>query len=351
MSETATILAEMVDRLFADHVDVNLLNATKAGHWPQALWTLVEQQGLLWSLVPERHQGMGASFHEAYVIVRAAGQYRVPLPLPETMAANWLLASAGLDVSAGPLTIAGGLSDDTAQLHRKAAHWRLSGSIQRVAWGRIANSVILSLRHGEDTLIVRIPCDGCIVEPAVNLAGEFRDTLIFDDQRVEVARWSNKIAGAPAFALGALMRSGLMAGAMADILTRSVTYAGERRQFGRSIGKQQVVQQNLAVLAEESAAAGTAAEAAYVAFDHGNAELAVAVAKTRAGQAASQATAIAHQVHGAIGYALEHPLHASTLRLMSWRTEFGSDRYWAGVLGRRVLALGADGFWPHITAS
>ncbi len=142
-----------------------------------------------------------------------------------------------------------------------------------------------------------------------------------------------------------------MAGAIADTLARSVAYVGERQQFGRLIGKQQAVQQNLAVLAEESAAAGIAAEAAFAAFEHGDPEFQVAVAKTRVGQAASQAVAIAHQVHGAMGYALEHPLHASTLRLMSWRTEFGSDRYWAGVLGRRVLALGADGFWPHITAS
>lgn len=351
MTETATILAEMVNRLFADHVDIDLLNATKTGHWSQDLWTLVEQQGLPLSLVAERQKGMSASFEETYVIVHAAGRYRVPLPLPETMAANWLLATAGLDLPAGPLTIAGTHSNDTIRLHRHASQWHISGSIHRVAWGRIAKSVILSLMYEGKTLIVRAACDGCMVASAANLAGEFRDTLTFDDHPVEIAPWNGKIANGPVFALGALMRSGLVAGGLTDILTQSVTYVGERQQFGRPIGKQQAVQQNLAVLAEESAAAGAAAEAAFAAFDRGDPEFLVAVAKTRAGQAVSQAVPIAHQVHGAIGYALEHPLHASTLRLMSWRTEFGSDRHWAGILGRRVLELGPDGFWPHITAS
>lgn len=351
MSETTTILAEMVDRLFADHIDIDLLNATKAGRWSNDLWMLVEQQGLPLSLVAEQQKGMGASFAETYIIVHAAGRYRVPLPLPETIAANWLLATAGLDLPAGPLTIAGSHSNDTIRLHRNASHWQISGSIHRVAWGRIAKSVILSLKHEGKTLIVHAACDGCKVAAAANLAGEFRDTLIFENHPVEIAPWNHRIADEPVVVLGGLMRSGLMAGGLADILARSVTYASERQQFGRPIGKQQAVQQSLAVLAEESAAAGAAAEAAFAAFDRGDPEFLVAVAKTRTGQAVSQAVAIAHQVHGAIGYALEHPLHASTLRLTSWRTEFGGDRHWAGILGRRVLELGPDGFWPHITSN
>jgi acyl-CoA dehydrogenase len=64
-----------------------------------------------------------------------------------------------------------------------------------------------------------------------------------------------------------------------------------------------------------------------------------------------QAVGIAHQVHGAIGFTLEHPLHWSTRRLMAWRTEFGSDRHWAVILGRQVLDLGPSCFWPQVTAS
>lgn len=350
MNETAPILAQMVDRLLADHVDMTLLAAANGGRWAQELWTLVEEQGLPWSLVPEEQGGMGASFHDAFVIVRATGQHRAPVPLPETMAAGWLLAMAGLKLPAGPLTLAGAQSADKCQLERSGADWRLSGSIRRVPWGCVANSVVLALRHDGKILIVQAARDGCVVERAVNLAGEFRDTLTFRDHPVEVAPWNHAFTDDPVTLIGAMMRSGQMAGALADVLARSVVYAGERLQFGRPIGKQQAVQQNLAILAEEVAAAESAAEAAFLAFDRADPEFLVAVAKVRAGIAVSQAAGIAHQVHGAIGFALEHPLHASTLRLMSWRTEFGSDRHWAVALGHRVLAEGADGFWPHITA-
>jgi alkylation response protein AidB-like acyl-CoA dehydrogenase len=59
----------------------------------------------------------------------------------------------------------------------------------------------------------------------------------------------------------------------------------------------------------------------------------VAAAKIRCGEAAGRADAIALQVHGAIGFTGEHVLHRFTLRLWSWRAEFGTEEEWASVLG------------------
>ena len=57
------------------------------------------------------------------------------------------------------------------------------------------------------------------------------------------------------YALGAALRTNQIAGALARALEITVRYAGERVQFGRPIGKFQAVQQNLAVLAGQAAAA------------------------------------------------------------------------------------------------
>jgi len=351
MSETAAILGQMVDRLFTDHVDRKLLVAADEGCWPNDLWALVEEQGLTAALVPEAKGGMGASFHDAFVIVRACGFHRVPLPLPETIAAGWLLACAGLDIPPGPLTLGGAHPEDRLRLERAGAGWRLFGTARRVPWGRQANSVVIAVKQAETTLIVRAPREGCAIEPGANLAGEFRDTLTYRDHPVEAVAWRHGFAVDPVAVLGAMMRSGQMAGALSDVLGRSVTYANDRHQFGRPIGKQQAIQQNLAVLAAEAAAVDVAAEAAFRAADEGNPEFLVAAAKVRAGIAVSPTVGIAHQVHGAIGFTMEHPLQWSTRRLNSWRTEFGNDRFWAVILGRRILHLGADDFWPHITAN
>ena len=59
---------------------------------------------------------------------------------------------------------------------------------------------------------------------------------------------------------------------------------------------------------------------------------------------------IAHQTHGAIGFTDEHILHRYTMRLWSWRDQFGSESHWAVRLGEHVAARGADELWPMVTA-
>ncbi len=73
--------------------------------------------------------------------------------------------------------------------------------------------------------------------------------------------------------------------------------------------------------------------------------LRVASAKIRAGEAATRAAEIAHQVHGAIGYTEEHQLHRFTLRLWAWRDEFGSETEWASWVGAAVARIGGEGLW------
>jgi alkylation response protein AidB-like acyl-CoA dehydrogenase len=122
-------------------------------------------------------------------------------------------------------------------------------------------------------------------------------------------------------------------------------------QFGRPIGKFQAIQQQLALLAEEAAAALVAVESAAqcIAEGRSSADFAMAAAKIRAGEAAGRVAEIAHQVHGAIGFTEEHSLHHLTRRLWSWRDEFGDEAYWALSLGRLVAKAGGVGLWPLIT--
>ena len=72
-------------------------------------------------------------------------------------------------------------------------------------------------------------------------------------------------------------------------------------------------------------------------------------AKIRTGEAVGEASAIAHQVHGAIGFTEEHILHRYTQRLWDWRDDFGSESEWAVQLGEMVAEKGADELWPLLT--
>ena len=139
---------------------------------------------------------------------------------------------------------------------------------------------------------------------------------------------------------------------MERALDTAVTYAGERKQFGRPIAKFQAVQQQLAVMAGQVAAAGAAADVGVEALavdDAARQEFLIAIAKTRVGDAATLASEIAHQVHGAIGFTKDYSLQLSTRRLWSWRDEFGGDSEWAAKVGAYVCAGGADALWPTLT--
>jgi acyl-CoA dehydrogenase len=144
----------------------------------------------------------------------------------------------------------------------------------------------------------------------------------------------------------------MIAGALRAVTAMTTQYAQERKQFGRAIGKFQAIQQNLAVLASQSASASAAADmAAEAVADWGpGLTLAVAAAKVRCGEAAGQAAALAHQIHGAIGFTQEYRLHHYTRRLLAWRNEYGRESEWARLLGSHLIAAGAEGLWPAITA-
>jgi len=188
--------------------------------------------------------------------------------------------------------------------------------------------------------------------PGRNLADEPRDDLAFDFVLPGDAVVPSPLSELTVQAMGALTRAFAMAGAMEASL--SVDCANTRQQFGRPIGRFQAVQQSLAAMAGHVSAAGAGARMAAAALpaageDATRFTLLAAAAKLRAGEAAGTVAAIAHQVHGAMGITAEHSLHRLTLRLWSWREEFGAEASWADHLGGAVCALPPGGFWPFLT--
>jgi acyl-CoA dehydrogenase len=93
----------------------------------------------------------------------------------------------------------------------------------------------------------------------------------------------------------------------------------------------------------------TAGQAAALALDQGLGWWEVAAAKLRTNMAIGSGAAIAHQVHGAIGFTQDHALHRFTGPLTRWRSAYGGDRYWSGVLGDLACAAGGAGLWAALT--
>jgi acyl-CoA dehydrogenase len=348
MNEVRSILADTVNRLFTDHVTTGLLEEAEKGKWPAALWQAVEESGLTLPQIPEARGGGGGSWEDAHVVVTAAGRFAVPLPLAETMVGAWLLAEAGIEVPTGPLTVAPVRASERLTLARDGGVWRLSGTASRVPWGRAAAHVVV-LPQGPEPMVALVTGTAAVSHD-VNLAREPRDTLAWKSAEVLAVAPAGRLPADAVRLYGALVRSGQMAGGLEFLLSQTVKYVGERKQFGRALAAFQAIQHQAALLAGHTAAAGIAAAAAFRAADKGNAAFEIAAAKIRTGEAAGLGAGIAHQCHGAIGFTYEHALHFVTRRLWSWRAEFGADSHWAAHLGRHIAGHGAEALWPLITS-
>lgn len=354
MSEPASpsgdeMLRESARRLFQDHVTAAVLVAVERGEWPGALWQAIGAAGLPAALLPEAAGGYGVAIADALGLLREAGRVGLPVPLAETMLAGWLLAGAGLAVPEGPLALVAG---PALKLQAGGAGWRLSGVASGVAWGRAAAAAVALVVAQDRTYVAVLRPPDWTLEPAANTAGEPRDRLRLHASLPSVA----VAAAAPGIGLlqlraaGAVTRSLMIAGALERVTEMAVQYAGQRCQFGKPIGRFQAVQQNLAVLATQAAAASAAADLGVQAFAQGLRLPAIAVAKSRAAEAAGIGAAIAHQIHGAIGFTHEHSLHFLTRRLWAWRDEYGGESEWNLLLGRHLAAGGADRLWAELTA-
>ena len=196
----------------------------------------------------------------------------------------------------------------------------------------------------------------CRIGEGRNLAGDATNVVAFDRVKpLASASAPNGFDQSSLMLMGSTIRSVETAGALEAILSLGVAYANERVAFERPIGKFQAVQQNLARLAGEVAAAlavaGSAADTVARAETFDDAVFfEAASAKIRTAEAATEGAAIAHQVFGAIGFTQEHILHRFTLRMLSWRDDFGNESYWAAELGKHVARGGADEFWPLVAS-
>ena len=328
MNAELELLTESAERLFTDHVTPALFRRVEAGEWPDALWRAVTAAGFERAEMPEF----------AAAVCRIAGRFAAPIPLPETILAVSLLESAGLAVPEGTLTIAvAPIAIDSDGI--------LSGSARRVPWARHAAHIAVICDSPDGGTLALVETARAHITPGQNLAGEPRDDVRFDG--TPAIQTLAGISPATVSEQAALLRAAQISGALEKILAMTVLYAGERRQFGRPIAKFQAVQHHLAVLAGHVAAACAAVEAAVAAPDF----LAVAAAKASASEAAGEAAAIAHQLHGAIGFTEEHDLHRYTKALWAWREECGNEGEWNARLGALVAARGGAALWPDITGS
>jgi acyl-CoA dehydrogenase len=353
VAESENIVAETAEKIFADLADAQTINSDKKGAWKAPLWQALSEAGLPLAWVPEDCGGSGASLAEGFSVLSAAGRFALAVPLAETMLAGWLLAQAKISSPDGEMTVAPASPKDRVTLN---ADGTLSGRARGVPFAKSAKHVAVLVDGANSLSIALVKAGDCRIETGLNLGGDDNDTVTFEKVAPLTLKPAPKGFDHTALLLmGGVARSLQIAGALESMLDISVRYSNERVAFEKKISKFQAVQHNLARLAGESAAALAAATSAADAISNAtsfNDEvfLEAASAKIRCAEAAEKGGGIAHQVHGAIGFTIEHILHRYSLRALAWRDDFGSESYWAVELGKLVAARGADELWPLVAS-
>jgi acyl-CoA dehydrogenase len=353
VAESENIVAETAEKIFADLADLQTINRDKKGSWKAPLWQALTEAGLPLSWVSEDCGGSGASLAEGFSVLSSAGRFAVAVPLAETMLAGWLLAQAKIASPEGMMTVAPAGPKDRIALNPDGT---LSGRARGVPFARDAKHIAVLASGAGGLSIALVDAGACRIEAGLNLASDGNDTVTLTSvQPVAIKPAPKGFDQTQLLLMGGVTRSLQIAGALESMLEVSVRYSNERVAFEKKISKFQAVQHNLAKLAGESAAALAAATSAADAIANSKSFddevfLEAVAAKVRCSEAAEKGAAIAHQVHGAIGFTIEHILHRYTLRALAWRDDFGSESYWAVELGKMVAARGADELWPLVAS-
>ncbi|MEJ3656646.1 acyl-CoA dehydrogenase family protein [Actinomycetes bacterium KLBMP 9759] len=310
----AAVRSYLAERFDLDAVR-GVVEDTAGDGRPSSLWKAAGEQGWLAVLVPEEHDGLGLGLVEAQVIARALGAGVAPLPWRGTVLAAEAIRLAGSDEqkAAWLPRLAVGAAVGAFTLRGRAP-----GTLPAVEYGGIADVVVAPSADG------LVLVEGATGTPR----GSFDGTVRLADLDAGAGA---ALPGATADVVAQLTARATvlvaadLVGIAREALTRTVAYDREREQFGVPVGSFQAIKHALADLHVTITMAEHAALYAAHAVDAGldGADLAVAVAKAKASDAALDATAAMIQYHGGIGYTWEHVTHFFYKRAKRLAGQFG----------------------------
>ncbi|MBJ7336467.1 acyl-CoA dehydrogenase family protein [Mycolicibacterium sp.] len=265
------------------------------------------ESGLLELLTPE----MGGSHVDLAVIAEAHGYAASSLPIADLAVATSLLEGADLASANEGLT---------------AVAFAPNGVSSPVPMAADLDAVAVIRRDGPKEYV------SVVKTPALSTLSTLDLTRSWARLKLDavVGDWTELPSGTAALVRDALAvhRAFDALGAAARLLEMTVSYAGQREQFGAPIGSFQAVKHHCAdmVLAVEASRASLWAAALALDDNTGAAYLPVASLAQARSRAASAAAAYAKsaaarvagtalQVHGGIGFTWEHDLHLFLRRI------------------------------------
>jgi alkylation response protein AidB-like acyl-CoA dehydrogenase len=324
-------------RWLSESVDTLLAREAEHGR----LWASLVEFG---ALSVGGDDGLGAV--ELCLIARALGARLAPVPY---------LGSAAVGVAAQPL--APELGDDAVALAllEPGSSWGAAPDRTTLAGGKAVSghktavehagavarlAVVAAAPQGPALVLVDAGAPGVasVPQPALDPTAPMY-AIELDEARVV----SGPLGGEaiPRLAtIGALLAAAEAVGAAGRMLDDACRYAGERRQFGRTIGSFQALRHLLADMYVRQASSWSSVLYAAAALDEdaGEAARTASIAKAYVSRAAREVAHGAMQVFGGIAVTAEHPAHRFLRRIVVRERQFGDAAHHERALGRQLAS-------------
>ncbi len=314
MIELDDIFLDSFSGLLDSVSDNAAIRSVQEGHSTDAIWEAVQESGFVDALLSEDAGGAGFDTATVVPLIVAAGERLLPVAFAQTMVARLLASKAGAELGVDgpvvlwPLNEAGKLRSQAAP-----AIWEAGHALVQQGNGFSVRPLVAGERDGFGYIAAELYAGAA---PLATFTLEGEDLLV----------WS------------AAITSLLMSGALNKVMQMTLDYVNERKQFGKPLSKFQAIQHMTAQMAEQAVIAETAARLGFTSEGATLSPLRVAVAKSVTGEAANTVASVAHACFAAIGITEEYDLQLFTRSLKRAQVSFGTDAYWAGMLGKARLA-------------
>lgn len=348
MDEMEVILKESFEKILENFCDKDLLEESESKGVPKQLLDTLEEFGIYKIGIDEADGGSGFEKKHGMELAVIAGKYALPIPITAILFRNWVAYQEKLDsksqLSCGPF-------DQRIKINM-AGEYLANGKIENIYGYTKGNDLLVigTNEYGEEKLVL---LDAGHVDFKIkhNLANEPVYSFELVNHSPKLVKPIDPSVVNRYFSFQLLLNLAVATGALKKIVDLTIEHGNSRIQFGKPIGSFQMNKNNLSIMAEAVKQAEIMTRACIESLkdemdDQYYFEL--MVAKLKVCEAISTATAIAHQIHAAMGFTQEHILHYYTRKLWSLREEYQSESYWSQEISRFIVAE-EKGLWEIVT--
>ncbi len=327
------------------------------------LWRKMAELGWMGLVFPGEYDGIGGSFLDLAVLLEEMGRALVPGPfIPTVVLCGLPILNFGTEeqkqqflpqIASGDMILTLALTEAGGQYEASAIETRaeadgndyvISGTKLFVPDAHVADYILCAARTGKGITLFLVDAKSPGINSSVlkTIASDRPCEVVFDGVRVpkenilgQLDRGWDIVQGIMEQAAAAYCA--LMLGGAQWVLDTTVDYAKERVQFGKPIGVLQITHHKCADMATDvDCSRFITYQAAWKVSEGLPCTQEVSIAKAWVGEAYRRVCIHGHQIHGGIGFTMDHDMQLYFRRAKAAELAFGDGDFHREIVAQHI---------------